>query len=540
MRSGLWHYCAVVFVTIISSCAPDYYVAQADSEVYALLSRAEGAVFKKNQDYSIRSTTDARSIRPKDLLAISQKEGESVLSIDDAILYGIKNGQEYQKRKERLYLTALTLTESQADYENKYFSRFNPQMGKRGESDAKGELGISQGLSRALKTGGSVSLVLANDFLRFFTGDPQRQARSVFSLNIAQPLLRGVGKEIAMEQITQNTRNVVYALRDYNQFQQDYSRSIVVNYLKILQQKVTVENQFKNFQSRQENTAYLQARSIDRANPQEVGDSIQGELQAKNSWINAKSRYQTLIDEFKLLIGVPASMGVSLMDSELDQIAKLGLQPLDLSHSRAMNLALRNRLPLLNEIDRFEDSKRQIGISENQLKADVEFFATSSLSSSGQTNYENFNFNDAAVEVGLQIDLPVNRTRERNNYRATLIQYESDIRSLKFTFDELQNLIKQGTRELDQFKQNYEIQMNAVQLAERRVEANKLRLQAGSLIFRRLSESQDALISAQNAKTAALVNYQQSRLEFFSNLGLLDIESKQFWLKRNPTRKGTL
>ena len=60
-----------ILVTMLSSCAPEKYVAKADGEVYEILSRAESSVFKKKQNYTVRSTVAARSIRSDDLLAMS-------------------------------------------------------------------------------------------------------------------------------------------------------------------------------------------------------------------------------------------------------------------------------------------------------------------------------------------------------------------------------------------------------------------------------------------------------------------------------------
>jgi outer membrane protein TolC len=73
-------------------------------------------------------------------------------------------------------------------------------------------------------------------------------------------------------------------------------------------------------------------------------------------------------------------------------------------------------------------------------------------------------------------------------------------------------------------------------LAEQRVEGNRLRFQAGTVIFRRLSESQDALIAAQNAVTAALIDYQDARLQLYTDIGILDPNTPNYWLDKNPTR----
>jgi outer membrane protein TolC len=165
----------------------------------------------------------------------------------------------------------------------------------------------------------------------------------------------------------------------------------------------------------------------------------------------------------------------------------------------------------------------------------VNFIASASLASTGNS-FEKLNLNNLSSQVGVELNLPINRVNERNNYRRSLIQFQSSIRSLSRTYDSLNNLIIRRIREVQQFKQNYDIQRNAVKLAERRVEGNRLRLQAGTVIFRRLSESEDSLIAAQNAVTAALIDYQSARLQLYTDIGTLDPNSSNYWLDRNPTR----
>jgi outer membrane protein TolC len=356
------------------------------------------------------------------------------------------------------------------------------------------------------------------------------------SFNIVKPLLRGAGRDVAAENLTQANRNVIYAIRDYTNFQHEFSRDIVLQYFRLLQQKESVHNELQNYKSRQANTAYLKARSVDRASSQEVGDSEQGELQAKNRWINAQARYQTSLDDFKLRLGMPTTAKLTLEDKELNRLVSVGLHPVHLSSKEAFHIALNNRLPLMNEIDQFDDTKRQIKIAANQLKAGLDFTGRVSLPS-GDNRLDHLDFNDLSSQVGLELSLPINQQHERNSYRRALIHFEANIRSLSRAYDRLNNQIKQRIRQIDQYKKNYEIQKGAVELALKRVEENRLRMLAGTLIFRRLSESQDALIHAQNAVTNALIDYQQARLELFTDIGILDSSSSGYWLKAKPTKK---
>ena len=135
--------------------------------------------------------------------------------------------------------------------------------------------------------------------------------------------------------------------------------------------------------------------------------------------------------------------------------------------------------------------------------------------------------------MGLQLNLPIDRLPERNSYRSALVTFEAELRTLTLTLDNLKESIEQGLRTLEQRRQNYEIQKNALDLANRRVDSTTLLLEAGRAEVRDLVDAQDSQISSQNAVTAALVDYQQTRLQLLLDIGALDTEAPKFWLKDN-------
>ena len=525
-------------ILLLIGCSASQHEKKADKQVYQILKKAEKHVFGKSKDFTINtkySNKKPSEIQASQLLEESQSSGELKLNIDKALSYAAKNSRQYQSQKEALYIVALNLTGVRNNFSPNFSSTGGGQITDNSNGDVIGSVDATQRLSQNLLAGGSYSLTLANDLLRFFSGDPRRSAASVISLNILQPLLRGSGSKIAAENLTQSTRNLIYAVRDYQQFQNDFANEITIQYLRLLQQKESVANQYQNYLSRKENTEYLKARAVDRASPQEVSDSEQGELQAKNTWINAKSAFQTSLDNFKITIGAPSAITLKLDDRELKKLVDTGLHQPNLNAKQAFQIALTNRLPLFNSVDQFDDAKRDVVIAADQLKTTANIIASASLASNGNS-FDSFDLDNLNTQVGLELNLPINRVTERNNYRRALINFQVSIRSLSLTYDNLNNLIIRHIRELEQFKQSYNIQLNAVKLAENRVEANRLRLQAGTVIFRRLSESQDALIQAQNAVTNALINYQDARLDFYNDIGTIDTTKPHYWLNPNPTR----
>lgn len=542
------------FALVLTGCRTSYYSERADKAVYRILESANKyALAEDNEDFSIEtplSELKPTELSSTDILAKRSTREKVQLSIDRALTLAVDRSRTFQDEKENLYLTALTLTGERHAFRPQFFggttgtrswlpsTRTVPGNPPATEEffDERGTLRSDLGVGQMLLTGGEISLNIANDLLRFYTGDPRKSAVSTITANISQPLLRGAGRKVAAERLTQAHRDVVYAVRDFAHFQKTFSNEIVVQYFRLLQQKDTLYNQYANYGSRVDTTAYLRARAVDRAKPLEVSSAEQEELAAKNAYIAAVVNFKNSADQFKISLGIPTSSKLILDDSELDRLREAGPLPLFLEPAQGFSIALQNRLPLINAIDQFEDAQRQVAVAADALKPGLDLFASASLpSGGGPVDYTHFDARDITSTVGFGLDLPLNKTIERNNFRATRVRFEAAARLLGLTFDQLRNSIEQSIRQLSQFRQSYVINKNALKLAEKRVEGERLRLEAGTALFRDLQEAQDALIRAQNDVTAALVNYLEARLDLLADLGILETRD-QFWLQADASR----
>lgn len=532
----------------LSSCTIASYTERADEDVYGLLASAQQVVLPGEvSEFSIDTPLSDRQpaeLSSSDILKDRNSTDRLTLTIDQALSLAITKSRTYQDEKEDLYLTALTLTGEQHNFRPQLFATATGtqswysggQLPNGNSVERRSSLRSDVGFTQLLLTGGSIGVNIANDLLRFSTGDSRKTSVTAITANISQPLLRGAGCKIAAEQLTQAHRNVIYAVRDFSDFQSTFSAEIVVQYFRLLQQKDTLYNQFANYQSRVETTAYLRARAIDRAKPLDVGSAAQDELSARNAYIASVVSFKNAEDAFKITLGLPTSTRLVLDDSEMLELRAAGPLPLYLDPSTGFKIALDHRLPLLNSIDRFEDAQRQIMVAADALKPGLDIFAdVAHDNTDGLFDYTDFDFSDIRTNVGLALDLPVNKTIERNNLRATQINFEAAARSLGLTFDELRNSIDQSIRRLTQFQQSYIINKNALALSLKRAEGARLQLEAGTALFRDLQDAQDALISAQNDLTAALVDYLEARLGLLTDLGILETRGK-FWLRANASR----
>ncbi len=520
---------------LLSSCSPGRHQERADLEAYRILEDYGVEELGAEGPFTIdtpRSGRDPGSIGAGEIVAERQSAGSLDLDLEGALDLAVRSSREYQSQKESLYLAALSLSGERYRWRPWWRSATATASRSRDAGGVQsGRAGGRLSVGQLLMSGASLGATLATDLARFYTGDPRRTATSVLSADIVQPLLRGAGRKVAQEQLKQSERNVIYAIRDFSHFQRRFSVQVVSDYFGLLQQQDTVRNRFKDYQSRTNTTSRLESRA--QAGLETivgVGQARQAELSARNSYLNTVSSYFIRLNEFKLRLGIPLSHDLRLDAGDLEALDQRGLIPVPVSLEEGFRISIARNLEVLNAIDRYEDSRRQVDIAADRLRPGLDLWADASLSSEGPTDYADFDPSRIRYSAGIDLDLPVGRVEERNQYRATLIRFEAAIRTLSQVLDSRRNDVENGIEAMKTFAENHRIQGLAVDLAEERVESADLNYQAGRATVRDLVEAQDELLAARNAYSAALVDYLVARLYFLLDLGVLDTQEEGYWL----------
>lgn len=526
---------ALLVVFLMGGCSSAQYRERADRQVYQLIQQAQAQVFGRTNRFSIDtpwSDRDPQAIAPEEVFADRGRTNELRIDLQQALDLAVRNSREYQLQKEQLYLAALNLTGQRHRFEpNLIGTAAGTLSGDGGGNEVLGNVNSRLGVSQLLKSGGSLSLQLANDLLRYYTGDPRESVVTVLSVDVMQPLLRGFGKNSdAVEALTQAERNLIYAIRDFDQFQKQFAVDIISSYFSLLGQKDVVRNNYTNYLRRVETTRYLEARSVGRARRSEVDDARAAELGARIAYINSVAAYLSQLDAFKIQLGLPVSTQLYSEDRDLEELVQHGLVPVEVDQRVAFGLAVQRHADILNAIDRFEDRKRKVRLAADKLKPGLNLVANADYRASESIDYTDFDPDKFTYRAGLELDLPLDRLDERNAFRTILIQFEQQLRSLSLTLDQFRDRIDRGLRTLEQRRLNYLDRLAELEVNRRRVEQSQILLQAGRAQIRDLREAQDLLISAQNAVTSTRVDYLRARLQLLLDMGVLPTEGDRFWL----------
>lgn len=499
------------------------------------------------------------------------------LSLREALQVAAFNNRGYQSQKESVYQTALRLDLERDAFRTTWSGVVDSVLSA--SLDASGETnGVvtspSLGVSQQFKNGMRFTSLLAVDLVNLLSGNRESSTGLTLDTSLEIPLLRGSSRFVVTEPLTQAERDVVYSIYSFERFKRTFAVQIASSYLSVLQQQDRVENAVENYERVVASTR--RARRLADAGRLpgiQVDQSVQDELRARNSWISAVQSYERSLDGFKITLGLPTDAAIELDPSEFDQLLSMArferylsptnettreevppadapvvlnppsnedAGPLELPEDTAILVALLNRLDLRIAVGEIVDAQRGVAIAADNLRADVTLLGRASLGESRSLGSADDPDAQLRTDRGfysllLGIDLPFERTSERNSYRNALIGYEQTVRALQDAEDAVKLDVRNVLRNLLEFRETIKIQAEAVRVAQRRVDSTNLFLQAGRAEIRDLLEAQNALNSAQDALTNAVVNYRIGELELQRDLGVLQVRGDGLWTEFDPT-----
>ena len=493
--------------------------------------------------------------------AAASEVGARKASLSEALKVAVQHSRVYQNSREQLYLTALSLTLSEHQFAPLFSAGGTGTYGAQTEqivslapnpitgapeqvlSDNLAEQRNVQatgnvGVNWLIRDIGRISAAFTTDFLRFLTGDPRAVTSSQVGATFTRPLLRNAGYMADTENLTQSERDLLYQLRDFVRFRKDFSVQVASAYYGVLENRDAVRNSFLNFQgSRRAGDRSRALAAEGRTTQSDLGRIEQQELSAENAWIGAIRTYQRSLDDFKFLLGMPVETKLVLDDRELQE---LKIRHPDLSVDEAIKIALAARLDYQNARDQLADSGRKVKLAANQLKTQLDLTASGGFVS--QPSVAGLVLPDTArynYNAGFNLDLPLERTAERNNYRAALIAQQRSARAVDEQRDQIELQVRDSWRTLEQARRAYQISEIGVKLAERRVEEQELLADLGRAKALDQVDAQNSLLSSKDQLTQALVAHTVARLQFWDNMGILYIKDNGQWQEFDKPSTGS-
>ena len=181
-------------------------------------------------------------------------DGAVRLNVDSAVRLSYVHSPSHQSQLETLYLSALDVTRERWRLDTQFTGGFDTVFFHSGQKTVGGEsnrlttgrgigaLGVPLAgrfgggantlqLNKRFATAGEMVAGIANAFTWEFTNGNVNFAGSLLSSSFVQPLLRGAGRSIALEDLTQVERNLLANLRAYAQFRQGFYTQVAIGEL---------------------------------------------------------------------------------------------------------------------------------------------------------------------------------------------------------------------------------------------------------------------------------------------------------------------
>lgn len=489
------------------------------------------------------------------------REGDAVeLTLADALRIAATNSRAYQAEKEALFRTALQLDLERFRYDTSFRGAleglFRSDQLNGGET---ARAGATAGLQRQLQSGANFASAVTLSLVNLLRGEGPTVANLRLDTSITVPLLRGAGRHVAAEPLTQAERNVLYALYDFELFKHDYAVRVAREYYAVLQQRDQIANaeaSFRRIELLVDRTEALFERG--RVIGIEVDQGRQNLLRARQRLIAARENYERQLDQFKLTLGLPTDARIALSQAEFDRLQELTLEmfgeearppcldleevqdrPVDpgrdgrgryeVSELEALDFAMENRLDLRIAEGLVFDAQRRVVVAADDLRPGLNLSAGATLAGTAVSPSRRFSSTEEAYFAALDLEAPWSRRSARVNFRQSLIQLEAAVRSFQNQEDQVKFEVRNALRNLLQQREGFRIQTEALNVAVRRMEQTQAFQEVGRADTRDVLEANDDLLQAQNALVDALVGYRVAELILQRDLGLLQVDSDGVW-----------
>jgi hypothetical protein len=291
-----------------------------------------------------------------------------LLTLDQTVELGLINAREYQSIREDLYLACLPVTLQRFSFAFQWTALANAFRQWAGVNSLEGHqnnwtVRPSVGFTKLFSTGALLTTAFANNTVfNFLNNGPHISSVSTINLDFIQPLLRGGGKAVTLEPLTQVERNLLYLIRAYARFREQFYLSIAegttlpgtlpaaaggstgggpISLLASLGIASTdVSGQFRGYLPtlfRQLDMAIDQkyARDLERAllifegfqeggqvSPLQVSQVRTSLLNARNAVLKDYQDKTNALDQFKLQLGIPINLPLILDDAPARAITR--------------------------------------------------------------------------------------------------------------------------------------------------------------------------------------------------------------------------
>ncbi len=284
------------------------------------------------------------------------------LTMQQAFTLALINSRIYQTNVETVYTAALAVTLARYQFTPQAIAGMSPTTATSagflspsppntfnyatratGAPASALNMGTVVGVGQVLTTGGHILTGFANQIVFNFIGKNSFQPRvqSFLPLGFVQPFLAGGGRAVTLEPLTLAERQLVYAIRAFALFRQQFTVQILAagtvtnfgsavpsvgftgiasndpntGYLNVLEDAIILENQWRNISQYErilevyKELSKGESSGISQLQVDQIDQQLKG---AKLTYVGARITYRNDLDTFKQQLGMPPDVPIMI------------------------------------------------------------------------------------------------------------------------------------------------------------------------------------------------------------------------------------
>ncbi|RJP36308.1 MAG: TolC family protein [Phycisphaerales bacterium] len=454
-------------------------------------------------------------------------QGGRTMGLVDALAYATRQARDLQDAKEDLYLAALDLTLERHLWTPQFVASVRAEFADYGQirDFDRAMTTVSQvAVAQRLPFGGEVTARVISTLMRDLGVHTTSGESGSMIVDANIPLFRGAGR-VAYESRYRREREMIYSVRAYERFRRQFLVNVAVNYFTLQQNRSRIINAVKNYNAACDSARRSVARF--ELGQEELFEKARTQAtlrQAATDVEDEKEAYESSLDQFKILLGMPVAERIDVVSQDDDRESRLleFLLP-EVDEELAIEVALKSRLDLLTTHDQIDDARRGVVIARNGLLPDLNLTASATLNSDpDQLNSLSFNTERTTWRGAVELSMDDRKT-ERNAYRAALIDQRRAERRYDEAADQVRSDVRRAVRRIAQSQSNREIQQLNVDENEIRLDAARRFVRLGLRTNQDEVDAQNDLQRARNALAAAEAGVRRAILEFRLNTETLRV-----------------
>jgi outer membrane protein TolC len=261
----------------------------------------------------------------------------------------------------------------------------------------------------------------------------------------------------------------------------------------------------------------------------ELDQARQDVILASDDCLATQKLYEQALDEYKIVLGLPTEAKFALDANELATLRAAQMPMPAFAENEAIETALARRLDFANTADAIDDAQRKIVVALDNLRPDLRLVAATQQKNSDVSDQVTLRKARTTADAGVQMDLNLDKLAAENDYRSALLIVQQQRREYEQMQDTIILEVRRAYRDMAEATDRYKLQSEALSLARLRFNNTMSLLEYNRANTRDVLDARRDLYRAQNAATAALVNYTVAMLGFYRDVEILQIRPDGMW-----------